>query len=87
MPDHNSEPLKNELCSLHSSDLPDHLKVLLAPIIAMGEGRISHKRALEIAIPQIFQMLAHPSKTLKALHDAYVHAIADGSEQTCQQSK
>ena len=91
MPEQISEPLKNELWKLHSSDLPDHIKVIVAPIVAIGGGRITYKRSLEIAIPQFFQMLAHPSKTIKTLHEAYsiemdsmtdeqIHSIADKAE-------
>jgi hypothetical protein len=64
------------LAELHASELPIHSRILVACIIIAG-GRISFTRALEIYHGLIWQVLAHPTKTIKAIHAAHDAALQE----------
>ena len=77
MPNEISPQELEALDELHSSRLPMPSRMLVGCIIVSGEGRISFTRALEVYESLIWQVLAHPFKTIKAIHAAHEAALAE----------
>ena len=78
MPNNISPGELDALSELHDSRLPMPSRMLVGFLILAGEGRISFTRALDdIYEALIWQVLAHPSKTIKAIHAAHEAALAE----------
>jgi hypothetical protein len=75
-----STPELDALAELHASDLPMSSRILVGCIIVSGEGRVSCAKALAIYEGLIWPVLAHPAKTIRAIHAAREAALLTDSK-------